>query len=102
MSTDNLPTSGPCPTCGRRIGWDGHGYAPCSAPAVIERRGEGPNARVRAASLYAAWRADGVPSLITSHEAYRLTGGKVGRLGDHGASGSLNLSTVARRIEGAR
>lgn len=65
-------------------------------------RGQGANARIRAASLYAAWRAEGVPSWITAHEAHRLTDGKVGTFGDHSASGGLNLSTVARIVEGSR
>lgn len=59
------------------------------------------NAHTRAAARFAAWRAQGVPTLITAHEAYRLTDGKVGTYGDHGASGGLNLSTVARLAERA-
>jgi hypothetical protein len=95
-----IATEGPCPDCGRAIGWDGHPYTPCGR--IVTRRGKGPNARVRAASLYAAWRAEGVPSFVTAHEAYRLSGGKVGRDGDHGATGGLNLSTVAAAVEGSR
>jgi hypothetical protein len=62
----------------------------------------GANARVRAAARYAAWRAEGVPSFITAHEAYRLTGGIVGVEGDHGSTGGMNLARIAQIVEGAR
>lgn len=54
------------------------------------------NLRVEAATQYAAWRAEGVPTLVTAHEAWHLTNGAVGTAGDHGATGAMNLSTVAR------
>lgn len=69
---------------------------------MTRRRAAGANARVRAASQYAAWRAEGVPSLITAHEAWRLTDGAVGTKGDHGSTGAMNLSTVARDWEARR
>jgi hypothetical protein len=60
-------------------------------------KGRRANADTRAAELFATWRAKGMPMQITAHEAWSLTGGKVGTRGDHGASGALNLSTVARK-----
>lgn len=54
-------------------------------------------ARRRASALLIEWQEAGVPTLITAHEAYRLTGGAVGTEGDHSASGGLNLATVALR-----
>lgn len=66
----------------------------------MTRRPAGANARVRAAARFAAWRAEGVPTKVTAHEAWHLTNGKVGTAGDH--STPLNLSTVAQRMEGSR
>lgn len=60
----------------------------------------GANARVRAAARFAAWRADGVPTVITSHEAYLLTDGRVGIEGNREAA--LGLARVAQIVEGAR
>lgn len=60
----------------------------------------GANARIRAASRYAEWRAEGVPSAVTSHEAWRLSEGRVGIEGNH--TDRLNLSRVAQIVEGAR
>lgn len=60
----------------------------------------GANARIRSAARYAEWRADGVPSAVTSHEAWLLSEGRVGHEGNH--SDRLNLSRVAQIVEGAR
>jgi len=54
--------------------------------------------RNAAAALFLAWRAEGIPSLITGHEAHRLSDGLVGREGDHGAKGAYPLMRVAARV----
>ena len=54
------------------------------------------NKKIAAATLFTQWRAEGIPDLITMHEAFRLTDGKIGTEGDH--STPINLSTVARRM----
>jgi hypothetical protein len=39
--------------------------------------------KASAYDLWKSWETAGVPDLITSHEAYRLTAGKVGQNGNH-------------------
>jgi hypothetical protein len=46
--------------------------------------------------LYTQWRAEGVPTLITLHEAFVLTDGKVGTEGA-ASNNSITLSAVAQR-----
>lgn len=53
------------------------------------------NRNQRAAQQFSTWRSQGVPTLITAHEAHRLTAGAVGTHGDH--STPVNLSTAALR-----
>lgn len=54
------------------------------------------NQRERSAQQYATWRAQGVPTLITSNEAWLLTDGAYGKQGDN--STPVNLSTVASKV----
>lgn len=54
------------------------------------------NKKIRAAEIFAKWRNDGVPTLITMHEAFRLSGGKFGTDGDH--STPVQLSLVASKM----
>ena len=48
---------------------------------------------MQAAKRYTTLRQSGVPSVVTAHEAHRLTSGTIGTEGDH--STPVNLSTVA-------
>jgi MYXO-CTERM domain-containing protein len=54
--------------------------------------------RNAAASWFLARRAEGVPSLVTAHEAWRLSAGAIGTEGDHGATGGLPLMAVALAV----
>jgi hypothetical protein len=58
--------------------------------------------RLAAVSIFTTWRAEGVPMLVTAHEAHRLTGGVVGAEGDHGAAGGLPTAGVALSLATAR
>lgn len=51
------------------------------------------NKRTHAAKRYSDLRKAGVPSVVTAHEAHRMTNGEVGTRGDH--STPVNLSAVA-------
>jgi hypothetical protein len=51
------------------------------------------NKRTQAAKRYTDLRKAGVPTVVTAHEAHRLTAGAIGTEGDH--STPVNLSTVA-------
>lgn len=48
-----------------------------------------------AALKRAEWRREGVPTLITAHEAFRLTGGAIGVQGDHCTPVRLTDAAVA-------
>lgn len=52
--------------------------------------------RNAAAAQFLTWRAEGVPAVVTAHEAWRLSGGLVGREGDHGDP--WPLMRVAARV----
>jgi hypothetical protein len=51
--------------------------------------------RHAAASWFLDRRAEGVPSLITGHEAWRLSAGAVGDEGDHGTAWPLMRVALA-------
>jgi hypothetical protein len=51
------------------------------------------NKRTRAAKRYTELRKAGAPTVVTAHEAFRMTGGVIGTEGDH--STPVNLSKVA-------
>jgi hypothetical protein len=55
------------------------------------------NQRTQAAKRYTELRKAGVPTVVTAHEAHRLSRGQVGTYGDH--STPVNLSTVALSLE---
>jgi hypothetical protein len=48
-----------------------------------------------ASSWWLDRRHEGVPSLVTAHEAWRLSGGLTGREGDMGATAGVSLMSVA-------
>lgn len=52
--------------------------------------------RTAAADLFLSWRAQGVPSLVTGHEAWRLSDGLAGAEGDH--ADAWPLMRVATRM----
>lgn len=58
------------------------------------RKGQRSTRRERAARQFAAWRAEGYPTRVTYDEAYRLTDGRYGVLGD----GYINLASLALAV----
>lgn len=52
-------------------------------------------AKASAFDLWKSWTTAGVPDLITSHEAHRLTSGKIGEQGDHSSPLQTKLVAVA-------
>lgn len=52
--------------------------------------------RTKAAAWFLDRKAEGVPSVVTGHEAWTLTAGQVGREGDH--SSPWPLMAVALRV----
>jgi hypothetical protein len=53
------------------------------------------NNAMRTANQFSAWRKQGIPSVITADEAWRLTEGAFGKEGDHGTPVNLAAAAVA-------
>lgn len=49
---------------------------------------------------YARLRKEGVPSFVTSHEAYRMTDGRVGTKGDHNLQHGFGLMSLVQKADG--
>lgn len=49
---------------------------------------------------YARLRREGVPSFVTSHEAYRMTDGRVGTKGDHNLRHGFGLMALVKKADG--
>lgn len=52
--------------------------------------------KIRAHHLFSEWRADGIPAVVTAHEAWRLSGGLAGKQADHGTA--IPLAQVAVKV----
>ena len=57
-------------------------------------------AKDRQMTTYLNLRRAGVPTWVTSHEAYRMTDGRVGTKGDHSGANGYNLATLVRLADG--
>src|SRR3546814_54761 len=51
-------------------------------------------------TAYMRLRKEGVPSFVTSHEAYRMTDGRVGTKGDHNLQHGFGLMSLVQKADG--
>lgn len=51
-------------------------------------------------TAYMRLRKEGVPSFVTSHEAYRMTDGRVGMKGDHNLQHGFGLMSLVQKADG--
>lgn len=49
---------------------------------------------------YARLRREGTPTFVTSHEAYRMTDGRVGTKGDHNLRHGFTLMALVKKADG--
>lgn len=49
---------------------------------------------------YARLRREGTPTFVTSHEAYRMTDGRVGTRGDHNLRHGFTLMALVKKADG--
>src|SRR3546814_18725934 len=51
-------------------------------------------------TAYMRLRKEGVPSFVTSHEAFRMTDGRVGTKGDHNLQRGFGLMSLVQKADG--